>query len=119
MEASEIDFSLNKKNNKIEVEGIYRMDFDEDKNRLPNTVLLNPKDYQYMAFASSDYHIFDDNGEFLGDWEKTGVYEGYEIKVEYVEYKLDDFNSSSNYYCVFVIYDTSNNTYYSKLIYMR
>lgn len=119
MEASEIDFSLNKKNNKIEVEGIYRMDFDEDKNRLPNTVLLNPKDYQYMAFASSDYHIFDENGEFSGEWEKTGEVEGYEIKVEDVEYKLDDFNSSSNYYCVFVIYDTSNNTYYSKLIYMR
>ena len=43
----------------------------------------------------------------------------YEIKVEDVEYKLDDFNSSSNYYCIFVIYDTSNNAYYSKLIYMR
>lgn len=119
MEASEIYFALNKKNNKIDVEAVYRIDYDEDKNRLPNTVLLNPKDYQYIAFASSDYHIFDDNGEFLGDWEKTGVVEGYEIKVEDVEYKLDDFDSSSNYYCVFVIYDTSNNAYYSKLVYMR
>lgn len=119
MDGAEIYFALNKKNNKIDVEAVYRKDFDEDNNRLPNTVLLNPKDYQYIAFASSDYHIFDENGEFLGDWEKTGVVEGYEIKVEDVEYKLDDFDSSSNYYCIFVIYDTSNNAYYSKLVYMR
>ena len=119
MDGADINFSLNKKTNKIDVEGIYRKDFDENKNRLPNTVLLNPKNYQYIAYASSDYHIFDENGEFLGDWEKTGVVEGYEIEVQNVEYKLDDFNSSSNYYCVFVIYDTSNNAYYSKLVYMR
>lgn len=86
---------------------------------IPSSVAIDLKDYTHIVFASSKYKILDENGNYDENWESNGVIEGLEEKIENIKFELQDFNDGYDYYCVFKIFDTNNDSYYSKLVKMN
>ena len=92
---------------------------DSDVAQLPYTAVANINDYTNFVFGSSKYKILDENGNYIENWESNGIFEGYEEKVDKIKFELEDFDDNYDYYCIFKIWDTANNSYYSKLIKMN
>lgn len=90
-----------------------------DEEYIPNSVAIDLKDYTHVAFASSSYKIMDENGNYDENWESNGVIEGVEASVSEISFEQQTFDDGYDYYCVFRIYDTSNNYSYSKLVKMN
>ena len=106
---------LNKNSNNILVNNVTLINNETLK---PNTVSVDINKYNKIGFGSSKYKIFDSKGNFTVNWSSNGIYEGYEIDVKNIDFKLQEFDNNYDYYCIFLIYDTNNKTYYSKLIKM-
>jgi len=90
---------------------------------LPNTVVVNLDEWQYISFGATSRKLVDENGNVDMDLyqnSSNGVYEGVQITIdELANFKLTNFNDGNGYYCTFKIYDVDNNYYYSKLIKMN
>lgn len=84
--------------------------------KIANGIVVNIDDYDYIQFTNFRYHILNENGEYIENWEsiadkylfEVNIKEGYDLKLS----NLDD----EEYYCVFKVYDINNNYYYSDLI---
>ncbi len=85
----------------------------------PDSVAVDLNDYTSIMFGSSKYKILDDNGNYNENWESNGVFEGFEENIKKIEFKLQSFDDGYDYYAVFIIWDTNNNSYYSKLVKMN
>ena len=105
-----------KKTKKIDISSVIKKEKDENKT---NNVALNYKDFQYIAFPTTKYKILDDAGNYTTDWDSKGIFEGYEVKTNQIGFKLQDFSDGNSYSCIFIIYDTDNNVYYSNLVKMK
>jgi len=90
-----------------------------DDEYTPNSVAIDLKDYSHVVFASSSYKILDENGNYNENWESNGIIEGIETKVNEIAFEQQTFDDEYDYYCIFRIYDTSNNYSYSKLVKMN
>ena len=86
---------------------------------MPYTVIVDPKEYHSIAFASSSYKVVDSQGNYVNDWESNGVMKGVELTFDELSFELNDFNDGYDYYAVFKIWDINNNSYYSKLVKMK
>ncbi len=86
---------------------------------LPSNIMVNLEDYTTVAFANSKYKILDENGNYTQNWEGNGVLEGIEEKVGSFHFELADSEDYSDYYGIFVIWDTHNQIYYSKPVKMN
>ena len=109
-------FILDKKTNKVNLVNILLRD---TKKNLPTKVSLSLNDYTTAAFASTKYKILDSKGNYIENWESTGVAQGLELKIKDVKFEVDDLNDGYDYYAIFKIYDVNNNNYYSKLVKMN
>ncbi len=105
----------NKETQKIGISKLLLISDDED---LPNTVAVDINKYTHIVFGSSKYKILDKNGNYTTDWESNGIFEGIESEVEALDLRIDKLDDGADYYCVFQIYDTTNNSYFSKLVKM-
>lgn len=115
MDNAQINLILNKKSNDISINNVILTNKDE---LTPNTVSVDLNDYQHISFGSFKYKILDSKGNFTTNWNSNGIYEGVEIDVKNIDFKLQNFEDNYDYYCVFMIWDTNNKVYYSKLIKM-
>lgn len=115
MDNAQMNLILNKNSNNILVNNVTLINNETLK---PNTVSVDINKYNKIGFGSSKYKIFDSKGNFTVNWSSNGIYEGYEIDVKNIDFKLQEFDNNYDYYCIFLIYDTNNKTYYSKLIKM-
>ena len=106
---------LDKNTNKVNISSILLSQKDD----LPARTLVDLKDYTQVVFASSSYNIANKDGTYNENWTSDGVIKGVEIDVDDFEFELQDYNNEYDYYCVFVIYDINNNSYYSKLVKMK
>lgn len=128
-QAAEMNLILNKRDNTIQLGSISATNSSKDEEKqetkqefavsLPKVSIVNLKDYSHVAFVSSSYKILDSNGNYNNNWESDGVIKGLEVKVDNMEFKLQDYNDGYDYYAVFKIWDVNNNSYYSKLIKMN
>lgn len=116
MDNAQMNLILNKKTNKISINNVV---LNNKENLKPNTVSVDINKYQNVAFGSFKYKVLDTNGNYKTDWNSNGIYEGVEIDVKNIDFELQTFDDNYDYYCVFMIYDTSNKIYYSKLIKMN
>lgn len=120
MDTATLTLVLDKSDNKIKVGSVVLNEKDENK---PNSVAVNLKDYEYIAFGSMSHKLLDSNGNFsmeVYNENNNGIYEGVEITIdELSNFNLSSFDDNNNYYSVFRIYDVDNNVYYSKLIEMN
>ena len=107
---------LNKKNNKISINNVI---LNNKNNLKPNIASVNLSEYKNIAFGSFKYKILDSNGNYKTDWNSNGIYEGVEIDVKDIDFEIQNFENDYDYYAVFMIKDTNNKTYYSKLIKMN
>ena len=107
---------LDKKTNKVSISGILL----SSENGIPGRVMVDLKEYTHVIFASSSYHITNEDGTYNEEWESDGIIKGVEVGTdEEIEFGLKDYNDGYDYYCVFRIFDINNNMYYSKLIKMK
>ena len=116
MDNSDMSLIYDKQKGTIQIGSVILRSDDELK---PNSVAVDLKDYQVLAFVNSKYKILDENGNYKEDWEGNGIIEGFEEKVDKFHFELQDFGDDSDYYCVFVIRDIYNQVYYSKLVKMN
>ncbi len=86
---------------------------------IPNTVAVDMNDYTSVAFGNYSYKILDGNGNYSENWESNGTYKGIEVDIGNFDFKLQNFDDGNDYYCVFKIWDTYNNAYYSQLVKMN
>lgn len=115
METATMSLLLDKNTNKVNISSILLSQKDD----LPARTLVDLKDYTQVVFASSSYNIANADGTYNENWTSDGVIKGVEIDVDDFEFELQDYNNEYDYYCVFVIYDINNNSYYSKLVKMK
>lgn len=104
------------KKNKIHIGEIYLVSSSkEDAARASGTV-VDLKDYSSIDFLNFRYNITDENGNYSSDWSSKGVLYMLELKVKDLEFKMTSLDNENDYYCVFIIQDIQNKTYYSNLI---
>ena len=119
VDSVEMSLILDKKTQKVSVGSVV---LNEDGD-LPNSVAVDLNDYQYISFGSSSRKLLDENGNVDMDLyleSSNGIYEGVELTIDELDnFKLAEFGTENDYYCVFRIYDVNNNVYYSKLIKMN
>lgn len=106
---------LDKKTNKASITSA----LVEGSDGLPGRTLVDLNDYTDIIFGSSSYNVVNQDGTFNENWVSNGVFEGVEAKIGKFELKIQDFNDDYDYYCIFRIFDTNNNSYYSKLIKLK
>lgn len=78
-------------------------------------VTVDINDYTHLIFGTYKYHILDDYGNYVSNWESQGTYYGMEVKTENIKIENYDFDDEYEYYCAFIIYDVNNNPHYTKL----
>lgn len=115
METATLSLLLDKNTNKVNVSSILL----SAKNDLPGRTMVDLKDYTHVVFASSSYNVMNEDGTYNENWESNGTIKGLEVDVGDFEFELQDYNDGYDYYCVFIIFDVNNNSYYSKLIKMK
>lgn len=106
----------NKETQKIGISNLLLKGEDKD---LPSVVAADINKYTHIVFGSSKYKILDKNGNFTSNWSSNGVFEGIEVETDELDLRIDKLDDGADYYCVFLIYDVTNNGYYSKLIKMQ
>ena len=74
-----------------------------------------------IVYGSQRYKLLDEDGNYNPNWynESNGLYQGYEFLSD--EFKLikEDFSSDYDYYALFKIWDTENNSYFSNVAKMK
>ena len=116
MDNAQMNLILNRKTNKISINNVI---LNNKENLKPNSTSVDLNEYKNIAFGSFKYKILDDNGNYKTDWNSNGIYEGVEIDVKDIDFKIQNLDDEYDYYCVFMIKDINNKTYYSKLIKMN
>ena len=116
--AANMKITLNKQNNNIFVSSIIETDKEKDELKVDN-IAVNLKDYKTIAFGSSKYNLVNSDGTYNENFSSNGTYEGMEYDTDEFEFILENFEKTSDYYCVFIIKDVNNNTYYSKIVKMK
>ena len=116
MDRANAELMLDKKTGKISLGKVLLNSGKED---LPSKSVADLSKYTNIAFGSTSYKILDSKGNYNEKWESNGTYKGLEVKIDDVKFKVEDFNNGYNYYAVFIIWDTYNNHYYSKLVKMK
>ena len=81
----------------------------------PNTIQLNLDRYSTIDFGNFRYKILDDQGNYSPNWESNNTYYMIEVKKDQYEFKTSSLDDGE-YYCIFKIYDVSNQYTYSKLV---
>ena len=78
-------------------------------------------DYYLLVYGSQRYKLLDENGNFNKNWadESNGIYQGYEYITDEFKFVKEDFSSDYDYYALFKIWDTSNNSYFSDVVKMK
>lgn len=115
MENATLSLLLDKNTNNVNISSILL----SAKNDLPGRTMVDLNDYTHVVFASSSYNVMNEDGTYNENWESNGIIKGLEVGVGDFEFELQDYNDGYDYYCVFIIFDVNNNSYYSKLIKMK
>ena len=96
-----------------------KKDTDNFAKTQPTGVKLS--DYYMIVYGSQRYKLLDEDGNYNPNWynESNGLYQGYEFLSD--EFKLikEDFQSDYDYYALFKIWDTENNSYFSNVAKMK
>lgn len=89
----------------------------DDATTVVGKITYNLNDWKYMVFATSSYHLYDEEGNKLEEWLKTGDILGTEISIQ-DGYKFSalSLDENSEYYYMFRITDTQGNTYETELV---
>ncbi len=82
----------------------------------PQGIIINPKDYTHYEFMTYWYKMFDDNGNYMTDWQGYSTYYGYEGKIDEVDFEFTSLDGTGEYYCLFMIYDIYGKSTVSSLI---
>lgn len=82
---------------------------------------LKLTDYYLLVYGSQRYKLLDENGNYNPNWynDNNGIYQGYEYLIDEFKFVKEDFSSDYDYYALFKIWDTSNNSYFSDVIKMK
>ena len=116
LENASIHLKVDKKN-KVHV-GEVVIDYDNGFDlKNPTGTVVNLKDYNVVDFPTFRYGIVDENGNYKKpeEWTKNNIKYMWEVKGDF-HFETTSLDNSGDYYCVFVITDIQNNTYYSNLI---
>ena len=92
---------------------------DDNGNVIPSSNIENISEFQQIVFLNSKYKILDENNNYIEKWSSTGELFGLEIDIDKLKFVQEDFSDEYEYYVVFQIWDTVNNSYYSNLIKMN
>lgn len=118
LDTAKITIIYDKKNKEVKITNAILLNKNED---LPSNVVVDINEYQWIEFTNSKYKITDEKGNYLepDNWINNGIIEGIGVNPGYYKFELENFDDNNDYYCVFIIRDTGNNIYYSKLIKMN
>lgn len=80
-------------------------------------ITYNLNDWTHMQFLSSSYFLYDENGNKLDDWQKSGVMYGTDVKIS-DGYKIlvSELDKNEEYYYMFRVKDTQGNIYETDLV---
>lgn len=101
----------------VYIDKIYLKDKTEDGKETANPAAVKIEDYTEVLIQHSRYNILDENGNFMepSSWVPSEVKHLSDLGINDFHFEsstLDD----GDYYCVFKIFDSQNNAYYSNLI---
>ena len=118
-----LTLKLDKKTNKVSVVSLLKsqqeVESEEFAAKTPYNIPVNLKDYTHIAFTHGNYKILDENGNYNSNWEWDKSVHGLEAPVDGLNFSVYDYSDDFDYYAVFVIVDTKNNSYYSNLVKMK
>ena len=119
-----IDIRIDKEHPNGFIRSISSATDNEKKNN--NMVAFSPvglklSDYIFIEFGGQRYKLLNENGEYNPNWynEGNGIYNGLELVTDEFKFVKEDFSSDYDYYALFRIWDTSNNSYYSNVVKMN
>lgn len=116
MDNATMQLIYDKDTKKIEIGSII---LTSEDSTLPSNVMASLEDYTTVAFTNSKYKILDEKGNYTQNWVGNGTLEGIEEKIGEFHFEVADSSDQSDYYGIFVIRDTYNQVYYSKLVKMK
>lgn len=91
----------------------------KSNNERVDGTFIKIEDFKKIALLRSRYKIFDENGKFIenrDDWGRTPVIEGFDIALDKIILSKAQLDKNEKYYCVFLVTDINNNSYYSNVI---
>ena len=103
---------------RIEPLGIVPMD---DFTSVAPKSLTSLDDWKTIQFLKPSYNIFDENGNYTTEWEGSGIVTGWEFHIADIKgfEKYDFSESQEEYYCIFIINDSQENTSYSQPVLLK
>lgn len=90
---------------------------DKEEIGLSSKVTYDLNDWTMMQFVSSSYFLYDDNGNKLDDWQKSGTMYGTEVKIaDGYSFRSTELENDDEYYAMFRVQDTQGNVYETELV---
>lgn len=82
--------------------------------------LVDLDEYSSIDFPNFRYKILDESGNYTNNWQSNTIKYLFEVKKGKYHLETSSIDVNSNeYYCVFVITDLQNNSYYSNLVQIK
>ena len=80
-------------------------------------VTYNLNDWKTISFLSSSYFLYDENGNKLSDWQKSGTMYGTQVNIkEGFKFKATTLDTNREYYYMFRVKDTQGNVQETDLL---
>jgi hypothetical protein len=110
-----IDFVVDSEHPNGYISNVYPIDLNE--NLTYSKVKIDLKEWDDINFLSYKYKILDEGGNYTSTWQNDPEIINLSLSSkEEIDIKFSDLDISKEYYCLFRIKDSQNNSYLSRLV---
>ena len=100
----------------VRISDVYIVDESEDGSNISTrSTMVDIDSYTSIMFTKFRYKILDENGNYTTNWESNKIKYLTEVKKGKYHFETASLDEG-DYYCVFAIFDSQDNVYYSDLI---
>lgn len=102
---------------KVSLDKVYIIDKESDEDAgSASSASVDIDSYTSIMFPRYRYKILDENGNYTPNWESNPTKYLVEVQKDKYHFETVSLDDGGEYYCVFAIFDSQNNVYYSNLI---
>ena len=110
-----IDFVVDSEHPNGYISNIYPIDLND--NLTYSKVKIDLKEWDDLSLLSYKYNILDSNGNYTSDWQSDSEITTLVLSTkDDIDIEFSDLDIAKEYYCLFRIKDSQNNTYLSNLV---
>lgn len=110
-----VEFVVDNENPNGYISKIYPMDLNDNKTY--SKIEIDLEEWETLTLLSYKYNILDGEGNYTENWQNNPEVKMISLSTK-DDFKIEftDLDISKEYYCIFRINDSQNNTYYSNLV---